>query len=134
MARSAEENRRIIEEANRALILPWMTYGEYNKLSKEQQYRELQKYTQYATSYLGYWKTCDLSACRRAKACKGFLTKAQIYGEPSYHTSFPPCVGPGGARQQEVLKKGFRVFGPPAPEDDGPKYTGRPSDREGMEE
>ncbi|CAN7617126.1 hypothetical protein [Neorhizobium tomejilense] len=77
---------------------------------------------QYFKTYLGFWKTCDLSSCRRAKACRGFLTEAQYRAKPGYHDSFPPCVGPGGARQQEVLA-GMRRLG--GADDDEPKYDGR---------
>ncbi|OHV77388.1 hypothetical protein [Rhizobium sp. LCM 4573] len=122
MPRSEEECRRIIEEENRQPFLPWMTVGEFSALSERQKSRELQKYTQYFTTYLGFWKTCDLSSCRRAKACKGFLTEAQYRAEPGYHDSFPPCVGPGGARQPEVLACIGQLGGE---EEDEPKYDGR---------
>ncbi|KKX31618.1 hypothetical protein [Rhizobium sp. LC145] len=123
MPKSEEEWRRIIEEENRQLYLPWMTLGEFSALSERQKSRERQKFTQYVTTYLGFWKTCNLSSCRRAKACKGFLTEAQYRAEPSYHNSFPPCVGPRGARQPEVLA-GMRQLGG-RKEDDEPKYDGR---------
>ncbi|WJR68184.1 hypothetical protein QTA58_05345 [Neorhizobium sp. CSC1952] len=129
MARSEEECRRIIEEENRQPYLPWMTWGEFSALPERQKSRELQKFSQYVTTYLGFWKTCDLSSCRRAKACRGFLTEAQYRAEPRYHDSFPPCVGPGGARQSEVLAGMRRLGG--REEDDEPKYDGRQrADRE----
>jgi hypothetical protein len=127
MARSAEENRRLVEEHQRELKLPWMTNGEFDRLSERQQSRELQKLTRHVTSYLGFWKTCSLSSCRRARACRGFLTEAQYCAEPRYHSSFPPCVGPGGARQPEVLKNWRAAFGVAPDDTDEPKYDGRRS-------
>lgn len=123
MPRTEEEKRRLMEEEDRQPYLPWMTWGEFSALPERQKSRELQRYTQYFTTYLGFWKTCDLSSCRRAKACKGFLTEAQYRAEPGYQTSFPPCVGPGGARQQEVLEAMRQLGG--GTEDDEPKYDGR---------
>ena len=124
MPRSEEEKRRLMEEEDRRLYLPWMTWGEFSALPKRQKSRELQKYTQFFTTYLGFWKTCDLSSCRRAKACKGFLSEAQYSGNPGWHDAFPPCVGPNGARQPEVLAC-MRQFSGRTEEDDGPKYDGR---------
>jgi hypothetical protein len=123
MPRTEEERHRLMEEEDRQLKLPWMTYGEFDRLSKRQKSRELQKFTQYVTTYLGLWKTCNLSSCRRAKACKGFLTEAQYRAEPGWHDAFPPCVGPGGARQQEVLDGMDQLSG--TEKKDEPKYDGR---------
>ncbi|MEN3150906.1 hypothetical protein ABCW43_26725 [Neorhizobium sp. IRAMC:178] len=122
MARSEEECRRLMEEEDREPYLPGLTWGEFSALPRRRKSHELQKFTQYFTTYLGFWKTCDLSSCRRAKACRGFLTEAQYRANPGYHDSFPPCVGPGGARQQEVLA-GMRRLG--GEDDDEPKYDGR---------
>lgn len=120
MARSEEERRRIMEEENNAPYLPGLTRGEFSALSSRRKSHELQKYTQRVTTYLGFWKTCNLSPCRRARACKGFLTEAQY---SVWHEAFPPCVGPGGARQAEVLEGMRRLGG--ARQDDEPKYDGR---------
>ncbi|MFB9950074.1 hypothetical protein ACFFP0_14520 [Rhizobium puerariae] len=124
MPRSEEEKRRLMEEEDRRLYLPWMTWGEFSALPERQKSRELQKFTQRVTTYLGFWKTCDLSPCRRAKACKGFLTEAQHSGNPRWHDAFPPCVGPNGARHAEALAGMRRLAG--VKEDDEPKYDGRP--------
>jgi hypothetical protein len=123
MARSEEERRRIWEEEENEPYLPGLTWGQFKALSPRQRSHELQKFTQRVTSYMGFWKTCNLSPCRRARACKGFLTEAQYSGEPRWHDAFPPCVGPKGARQPEVLACMDRISG--AQEDDGPKYDGR---------
>ncbi len=123
MPRTEEENRRILEEEDRQLYLPWMTWGEFSALPKRQQSRELQKFSQYVTTYLGFWKTCDLSSCRRARACKGFLTEARYRAELGWHDAFPSCVGPGGGRQQEVLAGMRQLAG--TEEKDEPKYDGR---------
>ena len=123
MRMSEEEKRRLREEEDNELKLPWMTYREFDRLTPRQQSHELQKFTQRVTSHMGFWKTCDLSRCRRARACKGFLTEAQYRGNPGWHDAFPPCVGPGGARHAEVLACMARISG--AREEDGPKYDGR---------
>lgn len=123
MRMSEEERCRLWEEEQNSLKFPWMTHREFNRLSERQKSREWQKLTQYFTTYLGFWKTCDLSSCRRARACRGFLTEAQYRDEPRYHEGFPPCVGPGGARQQEVLEAMRQLGG--GTEDDEPKYDGR---------
>ncbi len=54
---------------------------------------------------------------------QGLSHGAQYRTEPGYHTSFPPCVGPRGARQQEVLACMRQLDG--EAEDDEPKYDGR---------
>ena len=131
MRMSEEEKRRLWEEEDNQLKLPWMTYGEFRQLTPRQQSHELQKYTQRYTSYMGFWKTCNLSPCRRARACKGFLTEAQYSGDPRWHDAFSPCVGPDGERHAEVLACMHRISG--AQEDDGPKYDGR-RDADGVRE
>jgi hypothetical protein len=125
MADSKEEKLRLWREYLNEPYLPGYTRGQFNKLTQRQQSREWQKLTQRVTSYLGYWKTCDIPACRRARACRGFLSEKQYQ---DYHDSFPPCVGPNGARQPEVLENWRAAFGLPPDEDHGPKYNGRPSD------
>ncbi|MCQ1574852.1 hypothetical protein NFO65_29480 [Neorhizobium galegae] len=44
------------------------------------------------------------------QACRGFLAEAQI-AKLRYHEVFPPCIGLGGARQQEVLAGMKRLGG-----------------------
>lgn len=127
MVRSEKERRRQMEEDMQRPYLPGLTYGEFLDLTPHQQSRACQKFTQVVTSYLGYWKTCNLSACRRAKACRGFLSEAQ-YRTDRYLTSFPPCVGLGGVNQQHVLENFERAFGLEPEEDDTPKYAGRLDD------
>ena len=128
MAESEEEKRRRWLEGDNKPYLPGYTYGEFQKLTRRQKSREWQKLTQRVTSYLGYWKTCDVPACRRARACRGFLSEKQYNGEPRWHESFPPCVGPSHARHQEALNNWSAAFGYPPEKDDQPKYNGRPSD------
>ena len=111
--------------------MPGYTRGEFNRLPPRKKSRELQKLTQRVTSYLGYWKTCDVPACRRARACRGFLSEKQYQ---DYHDSFPPCVGPRGARQPEVLAAFPAALGYPPEEDDSPKYNGRASNRPAEED
>lgn len=131
MAQSKEEKRRLWLEYLNEPYLPGYTRGEFNILPPRQKSRELQKVTQHVTSYLGYWKTCDIPACRRARACRGFLSEKQYSGNPRWHDAFPPCVGPKGLRQPEVLAAFPAALGYPPDEDEGPKYNGRASDRPG---
>jgi hypothetical protein len=128
MVQNEEEWRRLAAEEDKEPYLPGYTYGEFKALSERQKSREYQKLTQHVTSFLGFWKTCNLSACRRARACRGFLTEAQYNSDPRYHSSYPPCVGPRGARQQEVLASFNAAFGYPPDEDEEPKYAGRGPD------
>ncbi len=126
MAKSEAEKRRTMEEEDRQLIFPWMTRGEFDRLSERQKSHECQKFTQPAMTYLGRHKTCKLPSCRRARACKGFLREPQ-YQEGGNHTAFPPCLGKGVLLHQQALDALDVVYGVPAP-DDAPKYAGRPSD------
>lgn len=123
MRMSEEERRRAWEEEQNQFRLPGITYREYDRLTPRQQSHEWQKYTQRITSHMGFWKTCNLSPCRRARACKGFLTEAQYGGDQGWHDAFPPCVGPGGARHQEVMD--FLKTLDTGEDDDEPKYDGR---------
>lgn len=66
--------------------------------------------------------------------CRGFLSEKQYSGEPRWHDAFPPCVGPRGARQPEVLAAFPAALGYPPEEDDGPKYNGRASNRPAEED
>lgn len=78
MARNEAEKRRIMEEEDRELVLPWMTRGELNRLSPRQRMHEYQKFTQPVMTYLGRHEACKLPSCRRARACKGFISKVDI--------------------------------------------------------
>ena len=127
MAKSEAEKQRIMEEENRQLFLPWITWGDYQRLSERQRSRECQKFTQPAMTYLGCHKTCKLPSCRRARACKGFLSEAQ-YQEGGHHTAFPPCLGRGARMHQQALNAMDVVYGGTPPPDDAPKYAGHPSD------
>ncbi len=100
--RSEEECRRLMEEEDRQPHITGLTCGEFQRLTPREKSRALQRITQIPASFLGYWKGCSLSSCRRAKRCKGFLTEAQ-YSEGGYHTSFPPCLGKGAPRHAEIL-------------------------------
>jgi hypothetical protein len=100
--KSEEERRREMEEEDRRLFMPGLTYGEYRRLMEREQHRACQKLTQLPATVLGYWKSCSLSPCRRAKRCKGFLTEAQY--EERYHRACPPCVGKSVERHAEIVK------------------------------
>ncbi|MBB6179785.1 hypothetical protein [Pseudorhizobium flavum] len=134
MAESKEEKLRLWREYDNEPYLSGYTRGEFNRLPPRQKSREWQKLTQRVTTDLGYWKTCTLPACRRARACRGFLSEKQYSGEPRWHNAFPPCVGPRGARQPEVLAAFPAALGYPPEEDDGPKYNGRASNRSAEED
>ncbi|MBW6425927.1 hypothetical protein KX729_31575 [Rhizobium sp. XQZ8] len=101
MARREEECRRIMEEADNEPYLPGLTRGEFNVLSPRQQSHEFQKFFQHVTSYMGFWKTCNLSPCHRARASKGFLTEAQYSGEPGW---IPPSR-PVSARMANAMRR-----------------------------
>jgi hypothetical protein len=100
--KSEEEWRRQIEEEDRQPFMPGLTYGEYRRLTPREQNRAYQKFTQLPATVLGYWKSCSLSPCRRAKRCKGFLTEAQY--DERYHRACPPCVGKSVQRHAEIVK------------------------------
>lgn len=124
MAMSKEERYRLWEEELKQPYLPGLTRGQYLALPRREQCHELQKLSQRVTSDMGFWKTCNLSPCRRARACRSFLTEEQYKGEERWHDAFPPCVGPKGARHAEVMRY-IRQLADAAEQDDGPKYEGR---------
>ncbi len=124
MVRSAEERRRILEEENAQPYMFGFTWGEFHSLPQRQQQKLYQRLTQYGTSHVGFWKTCDLGKCRRAKRCCGFLTEAQ-YAQ-SYNDAYPPCVGESEERRQEAFDALCKLF--PDPEEETPKYNGRPGE------
>ncbi|MCV9962595.1 hypothetical protein OIU34_11865 [Pararhizobium sp. BT-229] len=109
---SRQERQRIPEAEDAEPYLPGFTWGEFNRLPERQQQRETQKAFQEFTSSLGYFKTCGLASCRRARACKGFLSEEQ-YRSGRYHTSFPPCIGENGRLQSQVLAEAWRLAGYP---------------------
>ncbi|WP_426123991.1 hypothetical protein [Pararhizobium sp. PWRC1-1] len=119
--RSRQEQLRIQAEEDAQPYLAGFTWGEFNRLPERQQEREAQRLFQEFTSALGYFRTCDLASCRRAKACKGFLSEAQ-YRSGRYHPRFPPCIGERGRFQGAVLTYARRVanelegHGPDAPD------------------
>ncbi|MGV8938311.1 MAG: hypothetical protein ACOH2J_14405 [Allorhizobium sp.] len=78
------------------------TMDQLDALPQRQRDREFQKVTQVFATYLGYYKTCTLPVCRRAKACRGFLTEAQ-YALGGYHSACPPCAGHGAPRHGELV-------------------------------
>ena len=80
-----------------------LTEGQFDRLPPQERDRQCQIYMQVPATFLGYWKKCDLSVCRRAKQCRGLLSKAQIE-KGGYHRAYPPCTGLGGLHQQEMLK------------------------------
>ncbi|WP_046600532.1 hypothetical protein [Neorhizobium galegae] len=97
-----------------------MTWAEFKALAKRRKSRDVQKFTSISRpiSASGGLRPFFLPP---GQACRGFLSEADR-ANPGYHDSFPPCVGPGGARQQEVLA-GMRRLG--GADDDEPKYDGR---------
>jgi len=108
--RTPEEQQRYEAERDAEPYLPGFTWGEFHQLPQRRQEYESQKFFQFATSSLGYWKTCSLSPCRRAKACRGFLSEAQA-ASGSYQTNFPPCIREGAYRQEATLKEMARLYG-----------------------
>ena len=46
--------------------------------------------TRLAASECGFWKDCSIATCRRARACRGRLTAAQMHHDAGYHPYFPP--------------------------------------------
>jgi len=60
--------------------------------------------TRLAASECGFWKDCPVSACRRARACRGRLTDAQLQPDAGYHRLFPPCTRAEEDRRQEILR------------------------------
>lgn len=113
--RTKEEEQRYQEEQDAEPYMPGFTWGEYRRLPERRQQRENQKIMQRPASSLGYWKTCTLPSCRRAKACRGFLSEIQST-TPGYHKFFPPCIRDGADRQAATLKELGRLWG--VPEDD----------------
>jgi len=76
--------------------------NELQALPERQRDREYQKVTQVLATHLGYFRTCTLPVCRRAKACRGFLSDAQ-YEMGGYHSACPPCAGHGAPRHGEII-------------------------------
>jgi len=60
--------------------------------------------TRLAAGECGFWKDCAIPGCRRARACKGRLTAAQMQHGSSYHPYFPPCTRANEDRRQAILR------------------------------
>ncbi|WP_137129776.1 hypothetical protein [Rhizobium sp. FY34] len=103
MAMSKEERAREDWIYENEPHINGLTEGQFDRLPPDERDRHCQILMQVPATVLGYWKTCDLSVCRRAKQCRGFLSKAQIE-RGGYNRAYPPCTGPGGRRQGEMLK------------------------------
>ena len=103
MARREEQDDDIIRDEDTCAYAPHLTWGEFYRLPDREKWRIFQTLTQIPATKLGYWKTCTLSICRRARTCRGFLTEAQ-YREGGYHTGFPPCLGKGAPRHGEIMR------------------------------
>lgn len=103
MAMSKEERAREDWIYENEPFINGLTEGQFDRLPPDERDRHCQILMQVPATVLGYWKTCDLSVCRRAKQCRGFLSKAQRE-TGSYHTAYPPCTGLRGRRQPEMLK------------------------------
>jgi hypothetical protein len=110
-----EERQRYEAERDAEPYIPGFTWGEFHRLPERQQEHECQKIFQIGASSLGYWKTCSLSPCRRAKACRGFLSEAQA-SSGRYQRRFPPCIREGTCRQSATLKEMLRLAGEPEEE------------------
>lgn len=73
--RTQEEQQRDEAERDAKPYIPGFTWGEFHRLTERQQEQECQKIFQVSASSLGYWKTCSLSPCRRAKTCRAFFRR-----------------------------------------------------------
>ncbi|MBP2548126.1 hypothetical protein J2858_001019 [Neorhizobium galegae] len=102
MAMSREERERENWRYENEPHMNGLTRSQFDDLPEEQRERHCQIMMQVPATVLGYWKTCDLSACRRARQCRGFLSRAQRESG-QYHRSYPPCAGLRGRRQPEML-------------------------------
>jgi hypothetical protein len=101
---SEEVDRRQIIDENESLRDFGLTQAQIDGLTRREKDYALQLMNQPPATFLGYWKTCSLPPCRRAKRCKGHLTERQ-YREGGYETSFPPCAGKGALRHAEMLQE-----------------------------
>ncbi|WP_428427388.1 hypothetical protein [Pararhizobium sp.] len=110
--RTQEEQQCDDAERDAKPYIPGFTWGEFHRLTERQQEQECQKILQVSASSLGYWKTCSLSPCRRAKACRSLLSEAQATSG-RYHRCFPPCIREGPHRQSATLREMFRLAGLP---------------------
>lgn len=112
MVVSKEELQRRREQDEREDAEPFiggLTRGEFDRLPTPEQQRVSQAFFQIAASSLGYWQTCGLSPCRRAKACKGFVSQAQA-SRGGHQGYFPPCIRDGPHRQKATLDETARLF------------------------
>jgi len=107
---SKREESRILREEDAGANLPDFDWDAYERLPVSRLQRDSQRFFQICTSSLGYWKTCSLSPCRRAKTCKGFLSEAQTKSG-LYQTYFPPCIREGTGRQHAALAEADRLCG-----------------------
>lgn len=80
-----------------------LSQGQFDRLPEDEKNRHTQIILQVPATVLGYWKTCDLSVCRRARQCRGFLSKAQ-QETGNYNRAYPPCAGLHGRNQPEMLE------------------------------
>ncbi len=101
--KSQEQRWRECQEELDEPYIGGYTWGEFSALSERARSIECQKVTQHVATFLGYFKTCTLPVCRRAKACRGFISDAQ-YRQGGYQTAFPPCNGHGAPRHAEMLQ------------------------------
>ena len=108
MVLSAAERKRRREEEDAELYFSNLTRGEFYRLPERTRHEALQGFCQVSTTYLGYWKDCDLGKCRRAKRCVGFLTDAQYAA--SCLKAFPPCVRDTEQRRAATVGAFKNVF------------------------
>ena len=86
----------------REIYVDGMTYAEFHALPERRREQYFLRLAQAGATRIGFWRDCPVPACRRAKACKGFLTEAQR-AENRYHTCFPPCTRAEESRRHQIL-------------------------------
>ncbi len=67
-----------------------LSQAQFDRLPQDEKDRHVQIIMQVPATVLGYWKTCDVSVCRRARRCRGFLTKA-LRETGNYKIPYPPA-------------------------------------------
>jgi hypothetical protein len=103
MVMSKEERERNAWLYENEPYMNGLSRSQFDNLPDDERDRHAQIMMQVPATFLGYWKNCDLSVCRRARQCRGFLSKAQRE-TGGYNRSYPPCTGLRGWRQPEMLE------------------------------
>ncbi|MFC5444348.1 hypothetical protein ACFPM9_13585 [Rhizobium halophytocola] len=81
--------------------LPWLTAEQFQSLTEREKDYEYQRFMQMICGYLGFWQSCDLALCRRARACRGYLSEAQFKAGNRSHVH-PPCYGTRNGRYDDI--------------------------------